>query len=166
MKQTKRKRLEAAGWQAGSAAEFVGLNNEEAAYVEIRVRLSDALKTRRLASNLSQKAVAAAIASSQSRIAKMEAADPSVSLDLLIRGLISLGVSLAELGRIMGFNGPGVVTVADTVAARSTQPFPAKNVLTVNAASVNSRAKRKGAKPARQTAKRSRTTTTQRLRHI
>src|ERR1051325_7429103 len=101
MEQTKRKRLEAAGWQAGSAADFVGLNDEEAAYVELRVRLSDALKARRLASRLSQKAVATAITSSQSRVAKMEAADPSVSLDLLIRGLIALGVSLAELGRIM-----------------------------------------------------------------
>ena len=39
MKRIKRKRLEAAGWQIGSAAEFVGLNNEEAAYVELRVHL-------------------------------------------------------------------------------------------------------------------------------
>ena len=102
MEQTKRKRLEAAGWQAGSAADFVGLTDQEAAYVELRIRLSDAFKARRIASRLSQKAVAAAIASSQSRIAKMEAADPSVSLDLLIRGLIALGVSPAELGRIVG----------------------------------------------------------------
>jgi hypothetical protein len=111
MERTKRKRLEAAGWQAGSAADFVGLTYEESAYVELRVRLSDALKARRIASRLSQKAVAAAIASSQSRIAKMEAADPSVSLDLLIRGLIALGVSLAELGRIMGFDECAPVTV-------------------------------------------------------
>ena len=120
MKQTKRKRLEAAGWQAGSAADFAGLDYEEAAYVELRVRLSDALKARRLSSHLSQKAVAAAIASSQSRIAKMEAADPSVSLDLLIRGLIALGVSLKELGRIMGFDKTEVVTVEDSAAAQTT----------------------------------------------
>jgi transcriptional regulator with XRE-family HTH domain len=127
MEQTKRKRLEAAGWQAGSAADFVGLNYEEAAYVELRVRLSDALKARRLASHLSQKAVAAALTSSQSRVAKMEAADPSVSLDLLIRGLIALGVSLAELGRIMGFDEREIVTIKDTAAATATvlgQPVP------------------------------------------
>jgi transcriptional regulator with XRE-family HTH domain len=111
MEQTKRKRLEAAGWQAGSAADFVGLTYEESAYVELRIRLSDALRTRRIASRMSQKAAAAAIASSQSRIAKMEAADPTVSLDLLIRGLIALGVSLAELGRIMGFDECAPVTV-------------------------------------------------------
>ena len=127
MERTKRKRLEAAGWQAGSAADFVRLNHEEAAYVELRVRLSDALKARRLASRLSQEAVATAITSSQSRIAKMEAADPSVSLDLLIRALIALGASLAELGRIMGFDGPETVMVKETAAATATvlgQPVP------------------------------------------
>ena len=120
MEQTKRKRLETAGWQAGSAADFLGLTYEESAYVELRIRLSDALKARRLASDLSQKAVATAISSSQSRVAKMEAADPSVSLDLLIRGLIALGVSLAELGRIMGFDKTDVVTVQDTAAVQDT----------------------------------------------
>jgi hypothetical protein len=35
--------------------------------------------------------LAAKIQSSQSRVAKMEAGDPSVSLDLLIRSLITLG---------------------------------------------------------------------------
>ena len=104
VEQTKRKRLEASGWRAGSAEHFLGLSLEESAYVELRMRLSDALKARRLASQLSQKAMAASIASSQSRIAKMEAAHSSVSLDLLIRALISLGVSLAELGRIIGFD--------------------------------------------------------------
>jgi transcriptional regulator with XRE-family HTH domain len=117
MERTKRKRLEAAGWQAGSAADFAGLNHEESAFVELRIRLSDALKARRLASRLSQKTVAAAIASSQSRVAKMEAADPSVSVDLLIRGLIALGVSLAELGRIMGYDETKVVAVQDTTAS-------------------------------------------------
>jgi len=120
MEQTKRKRLEAAGWQVGSAADFLGLNYEEAAYVELRVRLSEALKARRLASELSQKAVATALSSSQSRVAKMEAADPSVSLDLLIRALIALGVSLAELGRIMGFDEPEFVTINDSAAAQTT----------------------------------------------
>jgi hypothetical protein len=57
----------------------------------------------------------------------MEAADPSVSLDLLIRALIALGVSLAELGRIMGFDGPETVMVKEPAAATATvhrQPVP------------------------------------------
>jgi transcriptional regulator with XRE-family HTH domain len=45
--------------------------------------------------------LAAKLQSSQSRIAKMEAGDPSVSLDLLIRSLISLGATERELSRII-----------------------------------------------------------------
>jgi hypothetical protein len=34
MKETKRKKLEAAGWKVGSAREFLNLSDEEAAFVE------------------------------------------------------------------------------------------------------------------------------------
>ncbi|MEK6281066.1 MAG: helix-turn-helix transcriptional regulator [Acidobacteriota bacterium] len=127
MEQSKRKRLEAAGWQVGSAADFLGLNHEETVYVELRVRLADALRMRRQSANLSQKAVAAAVKSSQSRVAKMEANDPSVSLDLLIRSLIALGTSLSEIGRIMGFEDQPIVTMHATAALGNTvlpgQPY-------------------------------------------
>jgi hypothetical protein len=101
MNQTKRKLLQDAGWQVGSPQEFLGLSNDEAAYVELRLRLSDALRARRQAARLSQQSLANVIESSQSRVAKMESNDPSVSLDLLIRSLMALGVTLDELGRIM-----------------------------------------------------------------
>jgi len=39
------------------------------------------------------------IKSSQSRLAKMEGGDPSVSLDLLIRSLLALGASNRDLAR-------------------------------------------------------------------
>jgi ribosome-binding protein aMBF1 (putative translation factor) len=102
MDENKRKRLEAKGWKVGSAAEFLGMTPDEVAYVELRLRLTDALKSRRVAAKMSQKALANRVSSSQSRVAKMEANDPSVSLDLLITSLIGLGVSLKELGKIMG----------------------------------------------------------------
>jgi transcriptional regulator with XRE-family HTH domain len=104
MDRAKRKRLEEAGWQVGSAADFLGLTDEETVYIDLRVRLADALKARRRAAKLSQKAFATAMRSSQSRIAKVEANNHTVSLDLLIRSLIALGVSLEELGRILGVN--------------------------------------------------------------
>ena len=44
--------------------------------------------------------------SSQSRIAKMEAGDPSVSLDLLIKALLTLGASSRDLGRIIASDMP------------------------------------------------------------
>lgn len=120
MDKAKRKRLEEKGWRFGSAIDFLDLSPEEAVYIELRLRLSDALKVRRAAARLSQRSLAATVGSSQSRVAKMEANDPSVSLDLLIRSLITLGVSLVELGRIMGFDKPEPVRVQETAAAQGT----------------------------------------------
>lgn len=45
--------------------------------------------------------LAGVLKSSQSRVAKMEAGDPSVSLDLLIRSLLALGTSAQEIIRII-----------------------------------------------------------------
>src|SRR5581483_4278956 len=48
---------------------------------------------RRAELGLSQAVVAKRLGSSQSRVAKMEAGDPSVSLDLLLRALLALGAT-------------------------------------------------------------------------
>jgi hypothetical protein len=45
--------------------------------------------------------LAAVLGSSQSRVAKMEKADPTVSLELLVRGLVALGATRVEVGRIV-----------------------------------------------------------------
>jgi ribosome-binding protein aMBF1 (putative translation factor) len=99
MRKSKRDRLEAKGWRFGSAQEFLGLSNEESAYVELRLRLADSLRLRRQKRNLSQTELARMVHSSQSRVAKMEGGDPSVSLDLLIRSLLALGASTRDLAR-------------------------------------------------------------------
>ncbi len=101
MRSEKRKRLEAAGWTVGDATDFLGLTPEEEAYVEIRLRLAEGLKARRTKRGLTQQDVAKAVRSSQSRIAKMEAGDPTVSLDLLIKTLLALGASERDLGRLI-----------------------------------------------------------------
>lgn len=93
MDKTKRKRLEAAGWRVGSAEEFLGLTEEEAAFVDLKLALSTELRDRRLELGLSQVDLAKRLGSSQSRVAKMEASDRSVSVDLLIRGLLATGAS-------------------------------------------------------------------------
>jgi hypothetical protein len=54
MRKSKRERLEAKGWRFGTAQEFLGLSNEESAYVELRLRLADSLRLRRQRQNLSQ----------------------------------------------------------------------------------------------------------------
>jgi ribosome-binding protein aMBF1 (putative translation factor) len=99
MHKAKKARLEKKGWKVGTAQEFLGLSDEEAAYVDIRLRLAAAVRKRRQGARLSQTGLASRIGSSQSRVAKMEAGDPSVSLDLLIRTLLALGASSRDLAR-------------------------------------------------------------------
>lgn len=99
MDKRKRAKLERKGWKAGTAAEFLDLTDEESAYVEMKLALSDKLKERRIRKKITQAQLAKAIQSSQSRVAKMESGDPTVSIDLLLKSLLALGVSKKELGR-------------------------------------------------------------------
>ena len=101
MKSTKRDRLQKAGWRIGSAQDFLGLTDEETALIEMRLALGRSLKERRLACGLTQQEVATRVGSSQSRIAKMESADPAVSIDLLVRSLLKLRAKRQELGQII-----------------------------------------------------------------
>jgi predicted XRE-type DNA-binding protein len=100
MRENKRKRLEAKGWKVGTAKEFLNLAREEEAYIELRLKLARGLKQRRVRRRLTQVDLAKAVRSSQSRVAKMEAGVPSVSLDLLVRSLIAIGTSSNELGKM------------------------------------------------------------------
>jgi DNA-binding XRE family transcriptional regulator len=99
MKGSKRNKLERAGWRVRTADEFLGLSDVESLIVDIRIALGDALKARRARLHLSQRELAKRIKSSQSRVAKMEAADPAVSLDLLIRGFAATGASRRDLAK-------------------------------------------------------------------
>ncbi len=99
MHKAKKKRLAKKGWKVGSADELLGLSPEESAYIELKLRLSEKLRQKRIRKKLTQGDLAQLISSSQSRVAKMEAGDPSVSVDLLVRSLLALGVSRKELGR-------------------------------------------------------------------
>ena len=99
MRKAKKERLEKKGWKVGTVQDFLGLSDEEAAYVELRFRLATTLRTQRQKKRLSQSELAKRIGSSQSRVAKMEAGDPSVSLDLLIRSLLALGATNRDLAR-------------------------------------------------------------------
>ena len=99
MQEAKKAKLEAAGWKVGNAQDFLGLTPEETAYIDLRLRLGDAVKQRRKEQSLTQNQLANLMGSSQSRVAKAEAADASVSLDLLIRSLFALGASNRDLAR-------------------------------------------------------------------
>lgn len=101
MRESKRRRLEAKGWRVGTTSEFLDLTPADEAYIELRLRLADGLRARRLKKRLTQAAFARAIRSSQSRVAKMELGDSSVSLDLLITSLLALGVSRTDLATLI-----------------------------------------------------------------
>ena len=101
MRKEKKTRLERAGWKVGTVRELLGLSKAEEALVELKLILSRRLRERRARRGLTQAQLARLLKSSQSRVAKMEAGDPSVSLDLLIRSLLAMGTTQTELAHVI-----------------------------------------------------------------
>jgi len=99
MRASKKAKLTSRGWKVGDTKEFLDHSSEEAALIELRLKLAEGLKARRKRKRLTQQDLAAAVQSSQSRVAKMESGDPTVSIDLLMRSLIALGASRRDLAR-------------------------------------------------------------------
>ncbi len=99
MKEAKQKKLVAAGWAVGGATEFLGLSAPEAAFVEVKLALSQALRSLRTSKRLTQGELAGRLRSSQSRVAKMEAADKTVSIDLMVRALLQLGAKPGDIAK-------------------------------------------------------------------
>jgi DNA-binding XRE family transcriptional regulator len=97
MRKSKRTKLEAAGWAVGTVKEFLGLSEADAVLIEMKLALSRSLRERRKKYGLSQVQLADRLGSSQSRVAKMEAGDPTVSMDLLVSSLLLLGANSADL---------------------------------------------------------------------
>lgn len=101
MKRDMQKRLERAGWRVGDAGDFLELSEDERGFVEMKLALAAGLRERRERQGLTQVALARRLGSSQSRIAKMEAAHRMVSLDLLVRALLALGATREEVARLI-----------------------------------------------------------------
>ena len=102
MKASKRTALEKAGWKVGSTEDFLDLSPEERAFVEVKLALAGALRTRREQKRLTQAQVAKLLGSSQPRVAMMEAGDSSVTVDLLVRSLFAIGVTPKDLAKVFG----------------------------------------------------------------
>jgi predicted XRE-type DNA-binding protein len=102
MDKNKKKRLKKAGWRVGSTSEFLQLTSEEQTLIELKLALAEYLKQCRQSRKLTQIQLAQVLHSSQSRVAKMEAGDPTVSIDLLLRSLLALGASPRQLARVIG----------------------------------------------------------------
>ncbi len=101
MDKRKKKRLESAGWKVGDTAEFLGLNNEDVELIELKLGLAKAVKQKRNRRRMTQEQLGRLLGSSQSRVAKIEAGDPSVSIDLMVRSLLRMGASRKEVASYM-----------------------------------------------------------------
>jgi len=98
MDPAKARRLRTRGWRIGTAADFLGLTDEEVALVEMKISLADAVRKSREAQGITQAALAKRLASSQSRVARIESGGPGVSLDLLVRAALAAGATRSEVG--------------------------------------------------------------------
>ncbi len=101
MKISKQKKLEAAGWKVGSTAEFLGLSEAEEMLVNMKVALARCVRAMRQKKTITQQGLAELLGSSQSRVAKLETADRSVSIELLIRSLVAMGATQTQIGKII-----------------------------------------------------------------
>jgi len=106
METKKRAKLESAGWRVGEAEDFLELTAEEVAFVELKLALSSGLKDLRAEHGLTQGELAEKLGSSQSRVAKMEASDPSVSVDLLMRGMLAAGATKKDIAEVISRRNP------------------------------------------------------------
>ena len=101
MKQAKRQRLERKGWKVAGTKEFLRLTDEEVTYIELKLALGERLRALRERKGMTQTGLAKLTGSSQSRVAKMETGDPSVSIDLLVKSLLALGATRKQIAGAM-----------------------------------------------------------------
>jgi DNA-binding XRE family transcriptional regulator len=99
VKRSKRQKLQRAGFKVGNVQEFLNLSDEEMALIEMKADLVEMLGAVRKSAGVTQHQLARRMGSSQSRIAKMEGGDPDVSLDLICKALLCLGVSSRDIGK-------------------------------------------------------------------
>jgi transcriptional regulator with XRE-family HTH domain len=135
MDKKKIERLKEHGWKVGDAADFLGLSKEEEAYIELKTLLAEYLQEKRSEKQLTQSQVATLIKSSQSRVAKMEKNDPTVSLDLMVRSLFALGTSKQEIARAISVKQRRLTIQMNKPIGwqkRITRPHPSRRIHTTD----------------------------------
>ena len=88
------------GWKDGTVAEFLGLSPEESALIEIKLALGKYLKQRRKR-RMSQAQLAERLNERQSEIASAESGQPLISIDLLVRAMLTIGATPQEIGQVI-----------------------------------------------------------------
>lgn len=98
MNSKQKARLEAAGYEFLTVTEFLGLTPEEEVLVEIRLALGNLLRQYRKEAKVRQVDVAQKAKTTQSRIARVEAAASSVSTDAMLLAMVAAGVPVRKIG--------------------------------------------------------------------
>src|SRR5262245_26622057 len=93
MNERKRLRLERAGWRSGTVQQFLGLTDAAAAYIETSVLLAAALRAVRRRRRMSLGVAARTIGTTTAAVGKLEAGNPSATIDELLGALLALGIS-------------------------------------------------------------------------
>ena len=101
MKAAKKKSLEKSGYTVGGVDQFLGLSPQESEIIDMKLALARGIAEIRKKKRLTQLQVAGKIGSSQSRVAKLEKGDPTVSIDLMVKALLSMGESRKTLARLI-----------------------------------------------------------------
>lgn len=101
MNASKTARLQREGWVVGDTAEFLNLNPQEAHFVELKLALAAGIRQLREEHGMTQAALAEQLGSSQSRVAKMEAGERSVTVDLMMRSLLAIGATPGEIAKLI-----------------------------------------------------------------
>lgn len=104
-------RLKAAGFVPTTVAEFLGLGPVDEALIEVKVRLAHFCKEVRKNSRLTQDDLAKILETSQQAVARAENGG-SASLDFLMDALLTMGVTLAEIGEALCQIEKGLQSVA------------------------------------------------------
>jgi len=87
------------GWVEGSVQDFLDLSDADMEFIETRRALARQVRALRRERGLTQTDLAARLKTSQSRVAKMEAADATISIDLLLQTLFRLGMKRRQLAK-------------------------------------------------------------------
>ncbi len=77
------------------------LSPQEAQFIELKLALATGVRQLREQHGITQAALAQQLGSSQSRVGKMEAADRSVTVDLMMRSLLAIGATPGEIARLI-----------------------------------------------------------------
>ena len=99
MNTNKLKRLEAAGWKQTNIKEVLSLTDADVEYIETKLALTKNLRTLRHKKGVTQTELARQMHTSQARVARIEAGDPTVTIDQMLRAYFSLGATRRELAK-------------------------------------------------------------------